>query len=188
MRLIFRALLLQGEPPVPEDAELSGGRLPGPTAAHQVLLGSSPNSGRRGRGRGQLRPSMEARWRKLDISALQARRACPCHDGTKIGLAEVMAGRGLDLEKLQGRRVLLAEDNLINQKVAQMMLTSLGMVVEVANNGQEAVHSVQKAEDSGHQFHCVLMDMAMPVMGGVEATLVLLSACLLCLCLIQLSF
>ena len=68
--------------------------------------------------------------------------------------------------------MLLAEDNLINQKVAQMMLTSLGMVVEVANNGQEAMHHILRAQEAGRQFHCVLMDMAMPVMGGVDATLV----------------
>lgn len=73
---------------------------------------------------------------------------------------------------MQGRKVLLAEDNLINQKVAQMMLTNLGMVVEVANNGQEAVQLVLKAEEAKNQFHCVLMDMAMPIMGGVKATLV----------------
>ena len=73
---------------------------------------------------------------------------------------------------MQGRKVLLAEDNLINQKVAQMMLTKLGMIVNVANNGQEAVQSILKAEESGSQFHCVLMDMAMPIMGGVKATLV----------------
>lgn len=77
---------------------------------------------------------------------------------------------------LQGRRVLLAEDNLINQKVAQMMLTSLGMVVELASNGQEATEAILKSESSGSQFHCVLMDMAMPVMGGVEATVVSKSA------------
>ena len=71
---------------------------------------------------------------------------------------------------VQGRRALLAEDNLINQKVAQMMLTSLGMAVEVANNGQEAVAKVLAREQEGQQFHVVLMDMAMPVMGGVEAT------------------
>lgn len=73
---------------------------------------------------------------------------------------------------MQGRRVLLAEDNLINQKVAQMMLTSLGMVVELASNGQEAMEAILKSSKAASQFHCVLMDMAMPVMGGVDATLV----------------
>lgn len=40
---------------------------------------------------------------------------------------------------VQKRRVLLAEDNLINQAVARKMLTSLGMTCEVASNGEEAV-------------------------------------------------
>lgn len=74
----------------------------------------------------------------------------------------------------QGRKVLLAEDNLINQKVAQMMLTSLGMVVELASNGQEALDAIKRSQEAKSQFHCVLMDMAMPVMGGVDATVVIL--------------
>ena len=53
-----------------------------------------------------------------------------------------------------------------------MMLTNLGMVVQVANNGQEALQLITKAEEQKIQFHCVLMDMAMPIMGGVKATLV----------------
>jgi CheY-like chemotaxis protein len=68
---------------------------------------------------------------------------------------------------LQGKRVLLAEDNLINQTVAKKMLTQLGMVAVVAANGAEAVDAV--TSPSTH-FDVVLMDMAMPVMGGVSAT------------------
>ncbi|KAK9815291.1 hypothetical protein WJX72_001151 [[Myrmecia] bisecta] len=86
------------------------------------------------------RPSMEARRRKLDISALQ------------------------------GRRVLLAEDNLINQTVARKMLTSLGMHCEVASNGQEAVDIAYRSHAEGNCFSIILMDMAMPVMGGCDAT------------------
>ena len=76
---------------------------------------------------------------------------------------------------MQGRSVLLAEDNLINQRVAKMMLCSLGMTVEVASNGQEAVQAVcSNAEavrqNASRQFDVLLMDMAMPVMGGVDAT------------------
>jgi CheY-like chemotaxis protein len=70
----------------------------------------------------------------------------------------------------QGRRVLLAEDNLINQTVAKKMLTSLGLRCEVAANGQEAVQRVAAGAPDGRQFDVVLMDMSMPVMGGVEAT------------------
>ncbi|KAF6249539.1 hypothetical protein COO60DRAFT_949999 [Scenedesmus sp. NREL 46B-D3] len=50
----------------------------------------------------------------------------------------------LDTGRLVGRRVLLAEDNLINQTVARKMLSSLGMHVEVAVNGLEALHAVQR--------------------------------------------
>ena len=72
---------------------------------------------------------------------------------------------------VQGRLVLLAEDNLINQRVAKMMLSSLGMTVEVASNGQEAVQAVKRRMGKGvRQFDVLLMDMAMPVMGGVDAT------------------
>jgi CheY-like chemotaxis protein len=69
----------------------------------------------------------------------------------------------------QGRRVLLAEDNLINQTVARKMLTSLGLSCTVASNGAEAV----AAASVGQAFDCVLMDMMMPVMNGVVATKVL---------------
>jgi PAS domain S-box-containing protein len=62
-------------------------------------------------------------------------------------------------------RVLLAEDNPVNQKLAQLMLHKLGHASIVAGNGEEAVALV--ARDS---FDLVLMDMQMPVMDGVEAT------------------
>ena len=65
--------------------------------------------------------------------------------------------------------MLLAEDNLINQTVAKKMLTVLGMVCEVACNGQEGVDAVKRGAADGRPFDCVLMDMAMPIMGGVEA-------------------
>lgn len=71
---------------------------------------------------------------------------------------------------MQGRQVLLAEDNLINQTVAKKVLTSLGMGCEVASDGQEAVEAVRRATQGPRMFDLVLMDMAMPVMGGVTAT------------------
>ncbi len=70
----------------------------------------------------------------------------------------------------QGRRVLLAEDNLINQTVAKKMLSQMGLLCVVAANGAEAVGAVAAP---GAHFDVVLMDMAMPVMGGVCATKVL---------------
>jgi two-component system sensor histidine kinase/response regulator len=79
--------------------------------------------------------------------------------------AQIKGGVDEDLAKIRGARVLLAEDNEINQQVAQEMLERAGLVVHIANNGQEAVKRV-KAET----YDAVLMDIQMPVMGGFEAT------------------
>ena len=68
-------------------------------------------------------------------------------------------------ELLQGVRVLLAEDNRVNQKVATQMLVRLGCEVTLAANGQEAVTQFRQKE-----FDLVLMDCHMPVMDGLEAT------------------
>jgi len=69
------------------------------------------------------------------------------------------------LRKIRGARILLAEDNEINQQVATEILESAGLVITIANNGKEAVDAVQQNE-----FDAVLMDIQMPEMGGYEAT------------------
>lgn len=71
----------------------------------------------------------------------------------------------VDLKKLEGAVVLLVEDNLFNQQVAVETLHEVGVIVMIANNGQEALDEMQK-----QSFDCVLMDVQMPVMGGLEAT------------------
>jgi len=65
----------------------------------------------------------------------------------------------------QGVRILLAEDNEVNQLVAVGMLNSLGYQSEVVPNGAEAVAAVERGG-----FDLVLMDVRMPVMDGLEAT------------------
>ncbi|MCE9592890.1 MAG: response regulator [Planctomycetes bacterium] len=62
-------------------------------------------------------------------------------------------------------RVLVAEDNQVNRKVAARMLERMGCVVDVASNGREALDAVQR-----HAYALVLMDCQMPVMDGYEAT------------------
>ncbi len=70
-----------------------------------------------------------------------------------------------ELRKIRGARVLLAEDNEINQQVAEEILQQAGLVVRIASNGKEAVEMVKAGN-----FDVVLMDLQMPVMGGFEAT------------------
>lgn len=67
-----------------------------------------------------------------------------------------------------GRRVLLAEDNEFNREIAEEFLEMAHMIVEYAENGQEAVNKFQAAA-TGY-YDMILMDIQMPVMNGYEAT------------------
>ncbi|KWT92812.1 response regulator [Candidatus Magnetominusculus xianensis] len=69
------------------------------------------------------------------------------------------------LAAIKGARILLVEDNELNQEVATELLRDAGFIVEVADNGQIAVDMVQAAP-----YDIVLMDMQMPVMDGVTAS------------------
>jgi signal transduction histidine kinase/HPt (histidine-containing phosphotransfer) domain-containing protein len=64
-----------------------------------------------------------------------------------------------------GRRVLLAEDNVINQEVACGILKQAGYVVDVVDDGLAAIDAAQRGK-----YDLILMDLQMPKMGGVEAT------------------
>jgi signal transduction histidine kinase/CheY-like chemotaxis protein len=69
---------------------------------------------------------------------------------------------------LNGMRVLLAEDNPINQQLAVELMESRGIEVTVANNGREALDQLDAVAPD--YYHVVLMDLQMPVMDGYEAT------------------
>ena len=66
-------------------------------------------------------------------------------------------------------RILLAEDNLVNQRVAQLILQGLGYTIEVAGNGRIALERLLQASGSSTAFDAVLMDVQMPEMDGLEA-------------------
>jgi two-component system sensor histidine kinase/response regulator len=80
-------------------------------------------------------------------------------------VAQVSGRDEEELQKIRGAMVLLAEDNEINQQVAEEILQQAGLAVRIANNGREAVEMVKAGN-----FDAVLMDIQMPVMGGFEAT------------------
>ncbi len=62
-------------------------------------------------------------------------------------------------------RLLVAEDNIVNQKLAMAMLSRLGYTVDLADTGRKAVMAARK-----ENYALILMDMQMPEMDGLEAT------------------
>lgn len=71
-------------------------------------------------------------------------------------------------ERFSGTRILLVEDEPINQLVAQENLGDVGLQVDVASNGLEAVERIRQAQPG--TYAAVLMDMQMPKMDGLDAT------------------
>jgi CheY-like chemotaxis protein len=71
----------------------------------------------------------------------------------------------LNTDSLKGTKILLVEDNLINQDVAVAMLTQKNIVTKVAENGKQALEMLDQED-----FDCVLMDIQMPIMDGYTAT------------------
>ena len=72
--------------------------------------------------------------------------------------------------KSRSLRILLAEDNAVNQKLAVRLLEKRGHVVVVAHNGREAVEAFERESGRDVGFDLILMDIQMPEMGGLEAT------------------
>ena len=87
-------------------------------------------------------------------------------DTTGLPMADSSHKKTLEeLKPVLGARILLVEDNEMNQQVASEILEQAGLVVQIANNGEEAVTMVSETS-----FDTVLMDIQMPVMDGYQAT------------------
>jgi signal transduction histidine kinase/DNA-binding response OmpR family regulator len=81
--------------------------------------------------------------------------AAPAEYGSAVG----------DAQRKPRARILVVEDNLVNQKVVAAILRKRGYLIEIANNGQEALERLDACECS-----LVLMDVQMPVLDGLETT------------------
>ena len=69
------------------------------------------------------------------------------------------------MEKFQDLLILVAEDNEINQRIASLIFTQMGMTFDIASNGKEATKMARKKN-----YDIILMDIKMPNMDGIEAT------------------
>jgi signal transduction histidine kinase/DNA-binding response OmpR family regulator/HPt (histidine-containing phosphotransfer) domain-containing protein len=117
-----------------------------------------------------------ARCRELGIALYLTKpiQAADLHDAIARALhrrpsaaapSAVPQRRMPDASAVHPLRVLLAEDNIVNQRVAVGLLSKRGHTVTIANNGHEVLEALELAT-----FDLVLMDVQMPDMGGAEAT------------------
>ena len=80
----------------------------------------------------------------------------------------VVEKQPLSVEDCKGKKILLVEDNSLNQEIAVAVLEGAGFAVEVAGDGNIAVEKMAAAKPG--QYDLVLMDVQMPIMNGYEAT------------------
>ena len=80
---------------------------------------------------------------------------------------EPALGEDLSEPSFEGKRVLLVEDNELNREIAEELLTAMGVTVEQAEDGKQALDMVSQAPL--HYYDLVLMDVQMPVKNGYEA-------------------
>ncbi len=71
----------------------------------------------------------------------------------------------LEMDVLKGKRILIAEDNRINQMVTKKILEKDGVICTVVENGQEAINEMEN-----NSYDLILMDINMPILNGIDAT------------------
>ena len=118
-------------------------------------------------------------WTSIEAEAREAGVTCFCSKPLFLSeLRDILTGSCAPKKDSQqperiagdytGKRLLLVEDNALNQEIAAEILHSMGFAVDIAADGEEAVERMQSAAPG--QYDLVLMDIQMPRMDGYEAT------------------
>ncbi|MBL0086434.1 MAG: response regulator [Ideonella sp.] len=102
---------------------------------------------------------------QADLRAALRRMADPGAAARQVTSVTERRADGSRRRSFRGQRVLLAEDNLVNQEVACEVLAGAGFSVDLAVDGQEAVEQARE-----RQYDLILMDVQMPGLNGLEAT------------------
>lgn len=164
---LLTALTRQTEQPF--DWLLLDWQLPGPTGADLLARLRRDHPALRVAVLGQAgQHASLAQARVFGARALCAKPLLPGELRQLLGDTPSPAAATADGEVLAGLRVLLVEDHPTNQEVALRLLASRGALVDVAANGQLGLERL--AARGAHAYDLVLMDLQMPVMGGLEAT------------------
>ena len=72
------------------------------------------------------------------------------------------------MDNISGVKILVVEDNILNQRIVKIILQKLGAEITAASNGEEAIDLLNKDTD---RFDIILMDLNMPVLGGYETAM-----------------
>ena len=165
----FRVIITDAHMPVMDGFELAQRLAESPYGAGAIILmltsGEYPGDVARSRGAGVsnflLKPVRREELKDAIARALSIEPAGQDH----LGITQPDPGQAPTPLPVYPARILLAEDNLVNQRLVKRLLEKVGHTVVVVGNGREAVESLKN-----DTFDLVLMDVQMPEMDGLEAT------------------
>jgi len=109
--------------------------------------------------------SRPIQWRKLLQYMIKSLNAIE-----DSGTTQVTSLTDTQLAQIHPLKILLAEDNRVNQKVAKRILQRLGYQVDIVDTGLQAFEQVSMQQERSDPYDLILMDIQMPVMDGAEAT------------------